>query len=519
MIQTKVTRMLELAGFAPAGNPGYANPQERFGFTERRASMKRVVNALGKLSWGRRAYAVFALCATTAIVLPAQTLTTVFSFDGTDGAYPWAGLVQATNGDFYGTTLDGGANTNKACIANCGTVFKITPGGTLTTLHSFCSESNCTDGCIPYAALVQATDGDFYGTTQDCANGDGTLFKITPSGTLTTLYSFCSESNCTDGSAPSAVLIQAIDGNLYGTTSFGGANCATCGTVFKITPSGTLTTLLSFDGADGEDPTDGLVQGPNGDFYGTTYIGGAYGDGTVFKITPEGTLTTLVSFDGTNGSSPVAGLVQTTNGDLYGTTQFGGAYGGGTVFKITPSGTLTTLHSFHGGTDGANPDAGGLVQGTDGDFYGTTSGGGAYGDGTVFKITPEGTLTTLISFDGTDGSDPIAGLVQATNGTFYGTTRYGGADNDGTVFSLSVGLGPFVETRLTAGTVGAVVEILGTDLTGATSVSFNGTAAAFTVVSPSLVAATVPAGATSGKVQVVTPSGTLLSNVPFRVLP
>jgi uncharacterized repeat protein (TIGR03803 family) len=313
--------------------------------------------------------------------------------------------------------LDGGANTNKACIANCGTVFKITPGGTLTTLHSFCSESNCTDGCIPYAALVQATDGDFYGTTQDCANGDGTLFKITPSGTLTTLYSFCSESNCTDGSAPSAVLIQAIDGNLYGTTSFGGANCATCGTVFKITPSGTLTTLLSFDGADGEDPTDGLVQGPNGDFYGTTYIGGAYGDGT------------------------------------------------------------------------------------------------------VFKITPEGTLTTLISFDGTDGSDPIAGLVQATNGTFYGTTRYGGADNDGTVFSLSVGLGPFVETRLTAGTVGAVVEILGTDLTGATSVSFNGTAAAFTVVSPSLVAATVPAGATSGKVQVVTPSGTLLSNVPFRVLP
>ena len=214
MIQTKVTRMLELAGFAPAGNPGYANPQERFGFTERRASMKRVVNALGKLSWGRRAYAVFALCATTAIVLPAQTLTTVFSFDGTDGAYPWAGLVQATNGDFYGTTLDGGANTNKACIANCGTVFKITPGGTLTTLHSFCSESNCTDGCIPYAALVQATDGDFYGTTQDCANGDGTLFKITPSGTLTTLYSFCSESNCTDGSAPSAVLIQAIDGNL-----------------------------------------------------------------------------------------------------------------------------------------------------------------------------------------------------------------------------------------------------------------------------------------------------------------
>jgi uncharacterized repeat protein (TIGR03803 family) len=288
----------------------------------------------------------------------------------------------------------------------------------------------------------------------------------------------------------------------------------------------------------------GLVQAANEDFYGTTASGGANGRGAVFKITPSGMLTTLYSFCSQkgcrDGSFPVSALVQATNGDLYGTTYYGGANcapdGCGTVFKISMSGTLTRLHSFcsqSGCPDGGHPTAG-LIQATDGNLYGTTSVGGANdlrGGGTIFKITPSGTLTTLYSFCSQsgcpDGSGPAAGLVQATNGAFYGTTYSGGANDTcsgplpgcGTVFSLSVGLGPFVKTQTTAGKVGGVVRILGTDLTGATSVTFNGTPAAFTLVQPSEISTTVPAGATTGTVQVVTPSGTLSSNAPYRVLP
>jgi len=553
MHTTKITRMLALAGFAPAGKLSHL-------YCGLLPVLALLVATLGKMKWGKRAYAVLVLCAATAIALPAQTFTSLFSFDGTDGENLFAGLVQATNGALYGTTT-GGANA--ACslylTAGCGTIFKITPSGTLTTVYSFCSQSGCTDGANPVAGMVQATNGDLYGTTlgggamsnaRCLANiseaGCGTIFKITPSGTLTTVYSFCSQSGCTDGANPFAGLVQATNGDFYGTTEYGGANCAPyggCGTVFKITPSGTLTTLYSFCSlggfpacTDGAYPVAGLVQATNGDLYGTTEdggtdpFGGGYG-GTVFKITPSGTLTLLYSFCSQNGCTdgefPVAGLVQATNGDLYGTSQYGGdQLSGGTIFKITPSGTLTTLHSFAGyPTDGAYPVAG-LVQATNGDLYGTTGGGGANGDGAVFKITPSGTLTTLYSFcplgyPCTDGLYPAAALVQDTNGKFYGTTVNGGTHGflDGTVFSLSVGLGPFVETQRTYGTVGAVIEILGTDLTGAAGVSFNGTAAAFTVISPSLIAARVPTGATTGTVQVVTPSGTLSSNVPFRVLP
>jgi uncharacterized repeat protein (TIGR03803 family) len=493
--------------------------------------MKRIVNVLSKLNWGRRACAVLALCATTAIALPAQiaTLTTIHRFCSQsgcpDGYYPLAGLVQATNGGLYGTTSGGGTDS-------AGTIFKITPGGTLTTLYSFCPQTNCTDGAGPQAGLVQAANGDLYGTTiGGGANDDGTIFKITPGGTLTTLYSFCSQTNCADGANPWAGLVQAANGDLYGTTQSGGANVY-YGTVFKITPGGTLTTLYSFcsqtNCTDGATPFAGLVQAANGDLYGTTFYGGS--GGTVFKITPAGTLTTLYNFcsqtNCTDGDQPFAGLVQAANGDLYGTTYGGGANGGiGTVFKITPGGTLTTLYSFCSQTncaDGGGPEAG-LVQAADGDLYGTTCCYGAYGGGTVFKITPGGTLTTLYSFcsqtNCTDGATPYAGLVQDTNGDFYGTTTHKGGAASGTVFSLSVGLGPFVETRPPYGKVGAAVKILGTNLTGATSVSFNGTAAVFTVVSPSLITTTLPAGASSGKVQVVTPSGTLSSNASFLVVP
>ncbi len=351
----------------------------------------------------------------------------------------------------------------------------MTTTGTLTTLHSFDGE----DGLNPSAGLILATNGNFYGTTQyGGGTGGGTVFKITPSDSLTTLYSFCAQYLCTDGNRPYAGLVQGTDGNFYGTTIYGGGN----------------------------------------DGFGYCFD---YGCGTVFKITPAGAMTKLYSFcasqtDCSDGALPDAGLVQSTDRNLYGTTSAGGATAarGGTVFKITPTGKRTTLYSFcaqSSCTDGYSPVD--LVQATDGNFYGTAFYGGANNFGTVFKIAPSGSLTTLYSLDLSNG----ATLVQATGGAFYGTTTYGGTSNDGTVFTLSVGLGPFVETQPASGKVGAGVKILGTNLTGATSVTFNGTAAAFTVVSPSLITTTVPAGATTGEVKVIKPHGTVQSNVPFRV--
>jgi uncharacterized repeat protein (TIGR03803 family) len=506
---------------------------------------------MSKFNLGIKACGVFLLWAAAAVALPAQIttaappvpiFTTLHTFDGTDGANPYAGLVQGTDGDLYGTTDNGGTN-------GIGTVFTITPSGTVTTLYNFCSQPNCADGYGPLGGLVQATDGNFYGTTLagggdmlcDYGYGCGTVFKITPSGKLTTLHIF----DGTDGAQPFAGLIAGTDGNFYGTTQYGGIN--NDGTVFTITPSGVLTVLYSFchqrNCTDGKQPAAALVQSADGNFYGTTVEGGPYANcnngnittcGTVFKITTSGKLTTLYSFGGTDGGEPNTALAQGTDGNFYGTTGFGGdnscrGQGCGTVFKITPRGRLTTLHSFDG-TDGANP-YGGLVHGTDGNFYGTTYNLGANAGcdlrkdcGTVFKITPSGTLTTLHSFCSerhcTHGYAPEAGLIQTTDGSFYGTTYFGGASgrsSAGTVFSLSVGLGPFVETQPTSGVVGKYVRILGTNLTGATNVRFNGIESKFTIVSASEIITTVPKGATTGPVRVITPAGKLKSNVPFRV--
>jgi len=312
-------------------------------------------------------------------ITSAGTETVLYSFAGgsSDGASPAAGLIQGSDGNFYGTTDAGGAG-------GFGTVFKITPGGTETVLHSFTANS---DGAEPEASLIQGSDGTFYGTTDiGGTSGNGTVFTITLTGIETVLHPFAGSSS--DGSRPSAGLIQGGDGNFYGTTATGGASGV--GTVFKITPSGTETVLYSFAGgsSDGSHPDGGLIQGSDGNFYGTTDAGGANGDGTVFKITPSGTETLLYSFTGgsSDGSNPTAGLIQGTDGNLYGTTFLGGANGHGTVFKITPSGTETVLHSFAGGfSDGESPEAS-LIQGSDGNLYGTTLDGGFSSVGTVFKV-------------------------------------------------------------------------------------------------------------------------------------
>jgi uncharacterized repeat protein (TIGR03803 family) len=479
-----------------------------------------------------------------ASIPPAETYTVLDSFDYTNGSNPYAGLVQGTDGNLYGTTF-GGGHGKYGEGEGYGTVFKITPGSKEKTLYLFCSQggNECTDGLFPQAGLVQGRNGKFYGTTSGGGSGygndHGTVFSITSRGTLTTLYSFCSkDQQCTDGTNPLGGLAQGEDGSFYGTTEDGGTNDG--GTVFKVTADGTLTTLYNFCSQynngyclDGLYPKAGLALGTDGKFYGTTFEGGTYNAGTVFSIAAggAGTFTTIYSFcsqkDCTDGDEPEAGLIEGADGSFYGTDE-------NTVFKITPEGKLTTLYRFcpKGGDpcpDGNDPVAG-LVQGTDGNFYGTTEHGGnnsgycGSGCGTIFQITPKGRLTTLYDFcsQGGDkcmeGELPLAGLVQDTNGTFYGTAAAGGAEYLGVVFSLSTGLGPFVVTEPTYGKVGTAVKVLGTNLTGAASVTFNGAAATFTVVSASEITTTVPTGATTGPVRVITPVGKLQSNVPFRVM-
>ncbi len=381
-----------------------------------------------KSSFGKWACVLLMCSAIAVTVSTAQTLKSVFSFNGNLGANPHSPLILGTDGNFYGTAYSGG--NSGACSGGCGTVFKVTPGGALTTLHTF---SNL-DGARPYAGLFLATDGNFYGTTSLGGTlGGGTVFKITPAGVLTSLYSF----GGSGGTIPYGGVVQGTDGNLYGTTYQGGTNGH--GTIFKLTLSGSLTTLYNFAGTDGGSVYAGLTLGTDGNFYGTTYQGGANNDGTVFQITPAGTLTTLYNFAGSDGNQPYAALIQGSDGNFYGTTFLGGANGNGTVFQITPTGTLTTLHSFcspQNCTDGSNPYAA-LAQAADGSFYGAASTGGRFAEGTAYNITSTGTFTTVYAFGAADGHHPYAGLTLAPGGNLYGTTYSGGTSNDGTVYSLS----------------------------------------------------------------------------------
>jgi uncharacterized repeat protein (TIGR03803 family) len=448
---------------------------------------------------------------------PAQTFNTLTSFDGTDGAALESTVVQGTNGNFYGTTTAGGLYGMLGCspCLSGGTIFEITPGGSLTTLYNFCAQPNCIDGSGPSSALVETSNGTFWGVTNGGgANGYGTVFKIAPGGTPVTMHSF----DNTDG-AYAVGLMQGSDGNFYGTTEGGGLE-QYAGTIFKITPAGVFTTLHKFcsekNCRDGSTPYVGLVQARDGNFYGTTISGGPYG-GVIFKITAGGKYTVVNNLGVFgDGCYPSSVMVQATDGYLYGTFSGCGVNNGGTFFKMTTGGELTNLYEFCiGCADGRGP-AGTFVLATDGNFYGTTNGGLGDQDSTIFQMTPAGTLTTLYTFDDSGNSIP-AGLIQATNGTLYGTTYRGGTGGDGMIFSLSVGLGPFAQTLPTSGKVRSSVLILGNNLTGTTGVSFNGTAATFTVENDTEIKTTVPAGATTGYVTVSTPTGVLSSNVPFGV--
>ncbi|HTS19308.1 MAG TPA: choice-of-anchor tandem repeat GloVer-containing protein [Verrucomicrobiae bacterium] len=363
-----------------------------------------------------------------------QTLTILHLFSGgSDGHNPVSGLIQASNGFFYGTTQDGDPEGGN------GTVFQISSAGTFTTLYSFTGGA---DGASPSSPLIQGADGFLYGVTIFGGTNDdvGTVYRISTAGTLTSLHSFGGD----DGSFPRGSLVQGADGSLYGATIEGGTN--NLGTIYRITTAGTFTTLHMFGANpnDGFDPYAGLVQRNKNWFYGVTQGGGPHGgQGTIFKISNTGNLKIVYSFsNGTNGANPFAALVKGPGGCFYGTTVLTGTNNNGTVFKISPAGKLKTLYRFTGGFDGATPEAP-LALGSDGNFYGTTSSGGSSNLGTAFRITPAGTLTTLHEFSGgTDGSLPYGGLVQGSDGSFYGTAWAGGTNGNGTVFKLTVPLGP-----------------------------------------------------------------------------
>jgi uncharacterized repeat protein (TIGR03803 family) len=353
------------------------------------------------------------------------TITTLASFNGADGIYPYAGLIMDGSNNLYGTAVNGGASSD-------GTVFELAKGSTsITTLASF----NGTDGAKPYAGLIMDSSGNLYGTTYGGgANNHGTLFELAKgSSTITTLASFTGASE-----SPEASVTMDSSGNLYGTTTSG----TFFGSVFELAHGGrAIITLASFI-SNGQDPLGGVIMDGSGNLYGTASIGGASNDGTVFELAKgSGTITTLASFNGTDGSGST-GVIMDSSGNLYGTTTYGGASSCGTVFELAKgSGTITTLASFNV-TDGANPEAG-LVMDSSGNLYGTTYGGGAFGGwGTVFEVAKgSGTITTLASFNVTDGANPYASLIMDSSGNLYGTTTYGGASSKGTVFELAKGSG------------------------------------------------------------------------------
>jgi len=469
----------------------------------------------------RRLQTSVAMLATLSVILTvavgavhAQTFSVLYNFGSkaADGSSPeYSGvLAQGRDGNLYGTTPAGGASSN-------GAVFKITPAGTETVIYSF----DQTHGSDPLGGLTLGTDGNLYGTAY--ASGTsccGTVFKITPAGALAVLYNFTGGA---DGGYPYAPPVQGTDGNWYGTTNAGGTGS---GTVYKLTPTGTLTTIYQFDNTHGNSPRAPLVLGADGNFYGTTLYGGANGDGEVFKITPSGSLTVLFSFDDTHGRFPTSPVIQGIDGNFYGTTQSGGTGESGVIFKMTSTGTVTVLHNVDGINDGNLPYAG-LVQASDGNFYGVDGNGGASGSsGTFFKITTKGAFSVVHDFDVTHGSTPQVAPLQHTNGILYGDTSSGGTGNVspcttgacGVFYSENGTYPAFIKLLPYSGKVGSKIGILGQGFSTSSVVKFNGvTATVASRTGTTYLGVTVPAGASDGLVTVTTGATTLTSLRKFVV--
>ncbi|HVO81050.1 MAG TPA: choice-of-anchor tandem repeat GloVer-containing protein [Terriglobales bacterium] len=384
-----------------------------------------------------------------------QTFTLLHTFTGqSDGAEPFASLVQDAAGNLYSATAYGG-NIN-ACSSSippgCGVVYRLDANGTQTVLHTFTGPP---DGANPTFTLLVDASGNIYGTAGGgsnlltCFGGCGVVFKLDSQGNETVLYSFTGGA---DGSGPAGTLTQDAAGNLYGTTIGGGVQSGSSGfgVVYKLDPSGQETVLYSFTGAaDGGYPTGGVIRDEAGNLYGTGWAGGAFNDGIVFKIDPAGEETVLYSFSGhSDGGAPMAGLIRDAAGNLYGTTEGGGlnncfGTGCGVVFKLDPTGKETVLHSFSG-PDGALPELAGLVLDPLGNLYGVTYIGGTttstcpIGCGVIYKVDASGNETVLYNFTGTtDGADPSETLFLDQSGSLYGTALFGGSSDLGTAFKLA----------------------------------------------------------------------------------
>jgi uncharacterized repeat protein (TIGR03803 family) len=454
-----------------------------------------------------------------ALAATAQTYVPLYTYPGTTSGSTGVGwpalLSQGPDGELYSTIETNGT-------FNFGTVYKITTAGAYTPLYNFCAEgSPCLlTGGYPLGGVTLGLDGNLWGTTQNGGkDAMGTVFKITPAGTWTSLYQF----NGTDGSGPIYPVFSGQDGNMYGVTAFG----AHYGTFFKLTTKGAITphAFIYTNGYEPNLPT----QGSDGNFYGTTQYGGdpTCACGVVYKVTAGGKITVLHTFKGspTDGNRPIGVLVQGSDGDFWGTTYQGGSSGEGTIFKISVSGAYTLVYSFQYASPtflGELPVAG-LTLGTDGNLYGVASRGGTNGYGAIFEVTTGGTVTFLHSFCSvtgcTDGIVPETPLVQHTNGKFYGTAS-GNSLCCGVFYSFDMGLPPFTRLPATSGKIGATVQFLGQDFTGATSVTFGGTpATSFKIVSDTFLTAKVPVGALTGVVSIVTSTGTLLGSHNFKVLP
>jgi len=390
-------------------------------------------------------------------VTTSGTLTVLHSFAGgkTDGANPTGGLTLGTDGNFYGTTQQGGSESQ-------GVAYKMTTAGTITILHSF---NSATDGAFPWGPPIEGTDGNFYGTASGGKGEDGLVYKITSSGTYSTIYTFTS----TSGTYPIAPPTQGTDGYLYIPVSLGGTD--ECGTIVQLTTAGVLNNSYDFPcGAGGAFPIGPLVQAANGDFYSTTQDGGTNGEGTIYQLTTSMDVTILHSFGALfgDGEYPGAGLLLATDGNYYGSTAEGGTYDDGILFNTTVGGVYTQLYSFNNSSN--------LMQ-----------------------------------------MSPLSPPVQDTNGTLYGVTEFGGTDNEGTIYSLNMNLPAFVNSPLFSGKEGGSVLILGQHLTGTSKVTFNGLPADFVVNSDTHLTATVPTGASTGYIEVTTGSGVVKSRKVFYV--
>ena len=455
------------------------------------------------------------------------------------GYFPYGGLTLGSDGNFYGQDSDGGVVGNCGLSAG-GQVYKLTPAGALTVLHNF---TGGTDGCNPMAAPIEGTNGIYYGTTPNTNNG--TVYSVTSGGVFTTLHTF----DVTDGQGAYAPLVQGTDGNFYGDTVYGGSNGD--GVIFKMTPAGTLTVLHNFTGApDGAQPYYGLTQATDGNFYGVAVGGGTF-YGTVFKITPAGVFTVLHTFQNgpSDGAGPSSSLTQGSDGKLYGVTSAGGTTGGGTIYSITTTGTYSLLYNFvDSSATGYNPSSP-LRQSTNGKFYGDAYYGGETSTcncGVLYSFDMKlGAFVNLQSSAGKEGAKigilgqgfsassvvKFAG-VQATSIVRSGTTFItatvpaGALTGKVTVttgtktltsaqtFNVTPAISAFDPP---SGPVGTSVNITGTGLLQTTKVTFNGKSASFTVVSDTSVTATVPTGATTGKIGVTTKGGTATSTKSFTV--